>query len=463
MAIDEEFEAQENEELQSEYDDAFDGEEKLQHKLVSIKSEVKLKEEDIEIENIVTSEFKKVSRGKTISGLSNLIADWGVVSPIHVLKLEAEDMYLLMDGLRRVYAALKRGEKKIRAIIWEFSDIDEGKDMATIISLMINRTQKFSNKEQWGIMKELLEQHTSPGLIEFLLQIPAGDAMRLQDVMTAEVEGFQEFRDKFLADDLTLDAAYKKLQKCRKDIDQLAQDDATVITSSEEGKDAVQTENRRLLDDEEVLDLLDMTEETPDEDIDDVAIEDLDMTDEVRQTEVQDKDNRHPTDPAIKQATFRRDNFTCRCCGLTGEANIPVLVFHHIVGVACGGPDTVENGLTLCQNCHMLLHLYVFGKVRIEWDKFDEDETKKFKLICKYGNVQIKAWKKVGVSKEEAFKKDADSRRHLYPGEGLDVINSAYARAKRDGDFDKDDDNDEDDRAADKKNTTATSNEDDWD
>ena len=75
--------------------------------------------------------------------------------------------------------------------------------------------------------------------------------------------------------------------------------------------------------------------------------------------------------------------------------------------------------------------------MRIEWDKFDEEETKKFKLICKYGNIQIKAWKKVGVSKEEAFKKDADSRRHLYPGEGLDVINSAYARAKRDGDFDK--------------------------
>ena len=43
MAIDEEFETQENEELQSEYDDAFDGEEKLQNKLVSIKSEVKLK------------------------------------------------------------------------------------------------------------------------------------------------------------------------------------------------------------------------------------------------------------------------------------------------------------------------------------------------------------------------------------------------------------------------------------
>ena len=440
MALADEFEGQENEKLKSEYDDAFDGEEKLQHKLVSIKSEVTLKEEDIDIDSIVISEFKKSSRGKTISGLSNLIADWGVVSPIHVLKLEDDEMYLLMDGLRRVYAALKRGEKKIRAIIWEFSDVDEGKDMAQIIALMINRTQQYSNKEKWNIMKDLLADSVSPGLIEFLIQLPSGDAMRLQDIMTADVDGFQEFRDKFLEDMIDLDAAYKKLQKCRKDIDKIAQDDATVITAGEDGgKDVVQTENRRLLEDDEVLDLLDMADKTTDEDIENTPAEDLDMTGEVNTPEVQDKDNRHPTDPMIKQATFRRDNFTCRCCGLTGEANIPVLVFHHVVGVACGGPDTVENGLTLCQNCHMLLHLYVFGKVRIEWDKFDEEEKKKFKLICKYGNIQIKAWKKVGVTKDEAYKKDAKSRRHLYPGEGLDEINSAYSAAKREGDFESTD------------------------
>ena len=84
----------------------------------------------------------------------------------------------------------------------------------------------------------------------------------------------------------------------------------------------------------------------------------------------------------------------------------------------------------------MLLHLYVFGKVHIQWDKLDEEQENKFKRICKYGNIQIKAWKKVGVSKDEAYKQDANSRRHLYPGEGLDVINQAYDRAKRDATFD---------------------------
>ena len=436
MALTDEYEVDEREDetLDDEYDDAFDGAEKLQHELLSIKSEVTLKEQDIEIDDILTSDFKKVSRGKTITGLSNLIADWGIVTPIHVLKLEDDDTYLLLDGLRRIYAALRKGESKVRAIIWEFSDIDEGKDIAPIVSLMVNRSQPYANKEQWNIMQLLLERSTSPGLIEFLLQLPAGDAMRLQDIMTADVDGFQEFRDKFLADELNIDAAYKKLQKCRKDEDKLEKEDRTIITDSEDGgKDTAQGDERRLLEQDEVLDLLDMSS---DGDVDDMDVEDLDMTSEVNKAKVQDKDDRHPVDPLIKQETFRRDNFTCQCCGLNGEANIAVLIFHHIVGVACGGPDSVDNGLTLCQNCHMLLHLYVFGKVHIHWNELDEAQTKKFKRICKYGNVQIKAWKKVGVSKEEAYKKDADSRRHLYPGEGLDVINQAYDRAKRDGIFD---------------------------
>ena len=433
MVIDNEEYSEEKEELQSEYDDAFDGVEKLQRELLSVKSEVTLKEQDIEIEDILTSEFKKVSRGKTITGLSNLIADWGIVSPIHVLKLEDDDTYLLLDGLRRIYAALRKGESKVRAIIWEFSDIDEGKDIAPIVSLMINRSQPFANKEQWNVMQILLERSTSPGLIEFLLQLPAGDAMRLQDIMTADVDGFQEFRDKFLADELNIDAAYKKLQKCRKDEDKLEKEDRTIITDSADGgKDTAQGDERRLLEQDEVLDLLDMSSD----DVDDMDVEDLDMTSEVNKPTVQNKDDRRPVDPLIKQETFRRDNFTCQCCGLNGEANIAVLIFHHIVGVACGGPDTVDNGLTLCQNCHMLLHLYVFGKVHIQWDKLDEEQENKFKRICKYGNIQIKAWKKVGVSKDEAYKQDANSRRHLYPGEGLDVINQAYDRAKRDATFD---------------------------
>lgn len=424
-------------EVNEEYEDTFDGEGKLKSTLLSIKSKVTLKESDIDIDGILTPEFKKVSRGKTISGLSNLVADWGVVTPIHVLKLEDEDTYLLLDGLRRLYAILRKGDTKIRAIIWEFSDVDEGKDIAPILALMINRTQRYSNKEQWNLMQVLQAQASSPGLIEFLLQLPAGDAMRLQDIMTADVDGFGEFREKFLADELNIENAYKKLQKCRKDEDSLEKEDRTVITDNEDGGKGATQGERRLLESDEVLDLLDMSND----DVDEMDTSDLDRTESVNRPEVQDKNDRHPVDPLIKQEVFRRDKFTCQCCGLSGEtnaANIAVLVFHHIVGVACGGPDSVKNGVTLCQNCHMLLHLYVFGKIHIEWDKLDEDGTAKYKRICKYGNIQIDAWKKVGVSKSDAYKKDADSRRHLYPGEGLQDLNEAYNKAKQDGDFGED-------------------------
>lgn len=434
--VEEEMNLYEDTKKLGEYDDAFSGDEKLQHKLVSIKSTVTLTEKIIDINDIVTSEFKKVSRCMTVTGMSSLIADWGVVSPIHVMRLEDDNCYLLLDGLRRVFAALRKGETKIRAVVWEFSDIDEGKDMAEIISLMINRTQRYSNKECWNIMQKLQDKSASPGLIEFLLQLKPGDAMKLQDIMTADIVDFWEYRESFLDDTLSIEMVYKKLTNIRKKENLLAKDDRTIITSNEEDEkdtgDDINT--HRLLDVDEVKDLLELSNT---DGVDEESIESLDRTSEVTKTVVQDKNDRKPIDPEIKMRVFRRDKFTCQCCDLSGEANSPVLVFHHIVGVACGGPDSVENGLTLCQNCHMLLHLYVFGKVRIEWDKFDDDETKKFKRICKYGNIQIDAWKKVGVSKEDAYKKDASSRRHLYPGEGLDVIRKAYASAEFDNEEDE--------------------------
>ena len=420
---------QEDSKLIGEYDESFTGDEKLQHKIVGIKSNVKVTTDVmINIGDIVTSEFKTTSRVKTVTGLSSLINEWGVVSPIHVLKIEDDGVYLLLDGLRRIFASLRKGEKQIRAIVWEFDDVDEGKEIAPIISLMINRTQKYSNIECWNIMERLLERSASPGLIEFLLQLNGGDAMKLQDIMTVDLPAFDETREKFVADEINIDTAFKKLTAERKKEDRAEKDDRTVLKVNEDNG-GVQTgtdeNSHRLLDVDEVKDLLDMNTVTPDN-VDEASVEELDRSAEVNRPEVQDKDNRHPVDPAIKQAVFRRDDFTCQCCGLKGEANIGVLVFHHIIGVACGGPDTEENGLTLCQNCHMLLHMYVFGKVRIKWDAFDESEEKKFKRICMYGNKQIDAWKRVGKSKSEAYKEDASSRRHLYPGEGLEDIERAY-------------------------------------
>lgn len=48
-----------------------------------------------------------------------------------------------------------------------------------------------------------------------------------------------------------------------------------------------------------------------------------------------------------------RDLWRCRACGLAD-----LLEAHHIVFRSQGGPDTLENLITLCKHCHMAAHRY---------------------------------------------------------------------------------------------------------
>ena len=51
-----------------------------------------------------------------------------------------------------------------------------------------------------------------------------------------------------------------------------------------------------------------------------------------------------------------RDKYTCQCCG---KKNCRLEV-HHIVFIRNGGSDTLENLITLCEDCHKAVHL---GKI----------------------------------------------------------------------------------------------------
>ena len=52
-----------------------------------------------------------------------------------------------------------------------------------------------------------------------------------------------------------------------------------------------------------------------------------------------------------------------------------------------------------------------------------------FRNIFKYGNIAIEAQKRKGMKKEDAYKADAGSRRHLFPGEGLKDNIASYSKA----------------------------------
>ncbi|THE63308.1 HNH endonuclease [Salinadaptatus halalkaliphilus] len=54
----------------------------------------------------------------------------------------------------------------------------------------------------------------------------------------------------------------------------------------------------------------------------------------------------------LRRATLRRDGYACTRCG----ADDRTLQAHHVVPRGAGGPDELENLLTLCRPCHGVIH-----------------------------------------------------------------------------------------------------------
>jgi predicted HNH restriction endonuclease len=65
-------------------------------------------------------------------------------------------------------------------------------------------------------------------------------------------------------------------------------------------------------------------------------------------------------DARVAQWVRKRAAGKCECCHapapFVDESGIPFLEVHHLVRLADGGPDTVENSTAVCPNCHRRLH-----------------------------------------------------------------------------------------------------------
>jgi len=57
---------------------------------------------------------------------------------------------------------------------------------------------------------------------------------------------------------------------------------------------------------------------------------------------------RSPAWEKLRKEAYKRDNYMCQICGVN---NIK-LHAHHILPYRVGGPDTIENIITLCHKCH---------------------------------------------------------------------------------------------------------------
>lgn len=398
-------------------------------------------------------------RADTYSGLFNVIREMKVIVPIVVTPLaeyadfladnnittgaEADELgyagprYRLIDGWRRVFASLKNNQDEIPAAIITFHDIEVGRDLATLMHLVLNRAQKHTWPEKWSMVKVVEESYSlTPSMLDWLLNLDAGDSMRLKEVMLAE---YPEVTEDFLSGKKDLMRSYKALEKLRKaEANPTAGDDDRKISSVDEAGDLAtdDTEDAPLSDEEvknllemgdelrEVRDLLNKEADTDDTDIEDdnyggdpipenaaeqVGFEggddDEDMFGEVDENTVQDTKDRKPLSKELRTAILARDEFTCQACGygkgITSMVHLGQLEAHHKTSVYVGGSDAMSNFVTLCQRCHGLVHILAgfnakIGMTKEEFEKVPDNDQTMFRVCIKLAKIILKAEEETG-------------------------------------------------------------------
>lgn len=55
----------------------------------------------------------------------------------------------------------------------------------------------------------------------------------------------------------------------------------------------------------------------------------------------------------IKPSVIRRHDGQCYICGFNCK---PILIMHHIIPVGIGGGNDLSNVVSLCPNCHAIVH-----------------------------------------------------------------------------------------------------------
>ena len=407
----------------------------------------------VSVSDIVIPTPIKDSRKETYLGLSRSVEELGVLVPIQIMVLEgyAEYVeengsdegydgpkYLLLDGLRRIFALKKNGLDRVNAVIYDFKDKDKGSDMVNILSLILNKVQKKSWSEIWYLYQVLESQSAlSPGNIEYLLQLEPGDAMKLKEIMTRKNE-FPEPAEDLLSKKKTLQQAYNQLNKLMKEQNLLAKEDVSGVSEMEETEGVVQEGTDDKLSDDEVKEILDM-ESSFDGDLSEDDFDELmgnNLPDD-RQT----VGDRHPLDPALRAAVLQRDGY---CCQITGRGKglpapiaLGILNVHHKIPVHCGGTDSMDNLITVCLDAHTLIHIIErnqgkLGMSKEQYDALDEEEQRFITGVMKIARIAVEANKRMGRSREQIRKDTADSIRFKMPGTAQKENMEAIAKARVD-------------------------------
>lgn len=439
MFVIEEDTLQDNPELLEEYENTFSNEEKISHAMKLTSENFKIDVGVVEFNSLLIPDPIKNARKETHQGLSTSVAEIGIVSPIHVMVTEGYadwvsenpgvdvteyegPKYILVDGFRRIWAGYKCGLSRCNAVIWDFEDKEKGSDLLVILARILNKCQEQSWNEVWGLYNILMAQSPlTENTLDYLLHLDSGDSSKLKSIME-NADRFPEPKEDLLSKKKTLQQAFNMLEKMRKEVDKLAEEDNTGISEMEQADGVVEKAGDQVLSDEEVKEVLEMADnfdgELSEEDFDELMGNNL-------PDEGQKVGERHPLDPALKAAVLARDGYCCQVTGrgkgLPAPIALAILNVHHKIPVHAGGKDTMNNLITVCLDVHTLVHIIERngGKLGMSKEQFDalpEDEKEFITGTMKIARIAVEANKKLGRTKEQIKKDTSDAIKFKMPG-----------------------------------------------
>lgn len=347
----------------------------------------------IDIGNIVVT--NRIRKMESADALVQSIKSTGLLVPLVVAKLETNDLYVLLDGYRRIQACARAGKKKVPCIINTKVSTPE----IPILEAMYNHQKRYSIKEQIDYINYLEKEKgiMNPAMIEYLLQMNNGDYTKLKDILN---DNDDDIVGKLYDGVYDIATAFKKLEARRKKESREEKENklAEGVYSDEEasGVEQIQGSGEEAddvpLTDEQIQSLA-VNMESFEEDANDIDLTETVAEDdklEGFEDHKQDVGEREKLNPEIRKAALIRDRGVCQCCKLGGPQMVNNLDAHHVVPVFLGGVDNVDNTIMLCLNCHRSVHLYATKDLAIDKalykDSFEElDEESK--LL--YQNEQI--------------------------------------------------------------------------
>ena len=398
------------------------------------KSAYTLSHDVINIDDIVISGPIMKAREKTHSGLAASVGEMGVLIPVDVLVMEGYqewldtpeegrsvvypgNKYQLLSGMRRIFAAKKNGVEEVPAQIWSFKNPAYGRELAMLISCILDKKQKHSWGEIWNTLEVLEGQFVelTPSQLEYFLEIEPGDAMKLKDIVGSQIE-YPDLVEDLFEGKKTLQQTYQALQKARKEVNQWDREDSLGVSGVEEAEDFVDGVSSGGRTNSEVMDILNMANEDFELSEDDFG---GDYESDSFTPEEQDTNNRHPLDPVLRGNVLIRDGYSCQCCefgeGLNNSLVLPSLTVHHMLPVYLNKmkhptvrcQDVMENLVTLCNACHSAVHTCSDSRAKLpvkseeEFLEMEEFQQRRWKNILKYARIITKGEEVTGFKRKK--------------------------------------------------------------